>query len=409
MTWVGRLLRISLPSLGAAAVAALGVWAGFYLAQSRFSGYLDRYEQGETLGGLLRDQSITADLSDLQRTEIFRAYSSAADVERRADEISWSVASVPTPFVGNAPRPGRQHNADINSLQFRAKRDLLLPKPPERVRIFLTGGSTAFGAGAPSQEQTIGAYLEGLLNEAVGAGDRRHFEVFTYANPAWASTHERIAIENRLSEWAPDLVISFSGNNDVFWGAAGRDVFWFRAHADDAFWSLLDTVYRLTGRPPIPDVVTIVPEPVAPSLVAERLEKNVRLGSYALALQDVDFLFVLQPTLAVTRKPLTRREREFLDAQEGYYAASYRTIDERLSALQDPNFRYINLSGVFDGMAAAEDIFLDSFHFGDKGNRLIAQALAEALWRLYPWLKGQQCNQEEMLAPPAGNIKPGCR
>ncbi len=409
MKWLGRLLHISLPSLGAAAIAALGVWAGFYVAESRFSGYLNRYEQGETLGGLLRDQSITANLSNLQRTEIFRAYSSGMEISKRADEISWSVPNVPAPFVGSAPRPGKQHNAHINRLQFRAEHELLLPKPPDRVRIFLTGGSTAYGAGAPSQEETIGAYLEELLSRAVAVGDPRHYELFTYANPSWATTQERIAIENRLSELSPDLVISLSGNNDVFWGAAGRDIFWFRTHADDVFWSLLDTAYQLSGRGSTPDVVSVAPEPVPPSRVAERLEKNVRLGLYALALKDIDYCFVLQPTLAASRKPLTKREQEFLDGRKGYYAAAYIAIDGRLSALKDPNFHYINLSGVFDGMAAAEDIFLDSFHFGDKGNRLIAQAMAEALWKRYPWLKGHRCNREGILTLPAGDLKTGCR
>jgi len=36
---------------------------------------------------------------------------------------------------------------------------------------------------------------------------------------------------------------------------------------------------------------------------------------------------------------------------------------------------------VFDGADATEEIFLDSFHFGDRGNRLLAEALYRELAR----------------------------
>jgi len=103
-----------------------------------------------------------------------------------------------------------------------------MPKPPTTYGIFFTGGSVAYGSGAPSQDKTIGQYLENLLNLEITPVSHLRYEVFTLASPAWTSTHERIVIENRLSELDPDMVISFSGSNDVHCAGAGRDVFWFR-------------------------------------------------------------------------------------------------------------------------------------------------------------------------------------
>ena len=70
----------------------------------------------------------------------------------------------------------------------------------------------------------------------------KNYEVFTMATPAWASTHERIMIENRLSDLEPDLVVSLSGNNDVHWGAKNRNVLWFRAYHDEFYFDLLDDI-----------------------------------------------------------------------------------------------------------------------------------------------------------------------
>jgi len=73
-----------------------------------------------------------------------------------------------TPFVGYGPAPGRQRNAFISPNQFRGRRELTTPKPPGVIRVFVTGGSVAFGSGAPGDERTIGAYLQSALDR-VGA------------------------------------------------------------------------------------------------------------------------------------------------------------------------------------------------------------------------------------------------
>ena len=48
------------------------------------------------------------------------------------------------------PTPGQHGNAHINSMQFRAGKELEMPKPANTYRIFITGGSTAYGSGAPA-------------------------------------------------------------------------------------------------------------------------------------------------------------------------------------------------------------------------------------------------------------------
>ncbi|CAN7528920.1 hypothetical protein LJR038_000902 [Acidovorax sp. LjRoot38] len=366
-----KLIYILLPSLVLCALVALGYWAGLYTVAGRFDKVIRWVEQGETLAGVL---AVTP-LKDEQRNHYARAYtSSALDI----GSISWSVPNQPTPFVGTAPSPGQHQNAHINSWQMRNSEELQMPKPAGVYRIFLTGGSTAYGSGAPSQEQTIGSLLNDLLNKNLSKPGLR-YEVFTFANPAWASTQERIAIENYLSELQPDLVISLSGNNDVFWGDAGRNVLWFSAFSDDYFKTLANTGLKIAGRKELQDLPQArpLPQPVPSQTVAYRLEKNIRLGAHAL--QGVAWVFFLQPTLSVSKKSLSSREKDFLSNSKEYYVQCYQAIKASLSGVSLKNFKFIDLSGVFDRYGAEDDMFLDQFHFGDKGNAVIAHAILTSL------------------------------
>ena len=63
-------------------------------------------------------------------------------------KIVWIPPYQPAPFVGHMARPFVGENLRINALGFRDERDDYTQKPPGTVRIFLTGGSTAWGVGA---------------------------------------------------------------------------------------------------------------------------------------------------------------------------------------------------------------------------------------------------------------------
>jgi hypothetical protein len=327
------------------------------------------YRQNETLGLLVAPRN---------RRGTSRAYYDSGSALEKLDRIVFAIPNVPTPFVGSGPRPGVSNNARINALQFRDDREFSLPKPPGVYRIFLTGGSVAFGSAAPSQERTVGAYLERLLNEDAAPSGQR-YEVWTLANPAWTSTHERILIANRLSELEPDLVLSISGTNDVHWALFGRNVLWFRTYKDEFFWDLSNVAYRSAGLAPMPDIVRVESEPVAPALVGERLAKNVRLAAFALALTGVPYVYALQPNLHVTGKALSRRERRLVGMIGKYGQRCYDEIRRRLEDIESENLRVVDLSTVFDPLGEDQEIFIDSYHFGDRGNEVLARRLVERL------------------------------
>ena len=167
----------------------------------------------------------------------------------------------------------------------------------------------------------------------------------------------------------------------MHWGYDGYDVLWMRAYADDMFFGVLAVAWRDMGLGTLRDVAgkgARVPPPV----VGARLEKNLRLALAALAPGGAPYVFALQPTMTVTRKALSARETaeaERLAKEQPeraqYFRDCYAEIQRRAAALPAAGLRYLDLTGVFDADGAGEEIFLDSYHFGDRGNRRIAQAL----------------------------------
>lgn len=354
-----------IPTLLVSIFLAIGFVAGRYSIKKTFHHQIDEWSRPYTLGNLLTDE---------EKNTLVSVYYDEKEALREIDSFSWAVPNIPTPFVGNAPMPGQHGNAYVNTAQFRSKKEISLPKPRDTFRIFLTGGSTAYGSGAPSEERTIAGYLLKFLSENSTPITKMKYEVFTMANPSWATTHERIVIENKLSELNPDLIISLSGNNDVHWGLLGRNTLWFRSLADDYFLNLIKEVYAHTGQPDIPEVTQIKNRRISPTLVSQRLLKNVKLITFALAQVDVDYFFMLQPNLPVTAKKLTNREQAATRPHsQGYFLECFDLIDEGLRGLDFDNYAYFNLTGIFDDLDDQEDIFTDMYHFGDRGNEIIAR------------------------------------
>lgn len=369
-----KLLLFALgPLVVVGALVGAGYFAGRAVALRPFQNAIDGNAKARTLGRLATGDA---------RASFALAYEDPAAAARDMDAFSWVPPQSPAPFVGDIAEPGAHDNARINAQGFRWDRDVEMPKPPGTYRIFLTGGSTAYGSGAPSQERTIAGYLAENLEKELGGTAGRRFEVITAANPAWATTQERILTESRLSELAPDLVIALSGGNDVHWARQGRDVLWMETYAGRFFGDLIRDAHGAVGAPPPARVEVVAPEPIECSTVAARLMKNARLSAFALLPTGARYLFALQPTLAVTGKALSARERALLDRQvlgkgsREYFAECYGAIRARLTdSARLGSLSFLDLSVLFDGEPETEEIFLDSYHFGDRGNARIARAL----------------------------------
>jgi hypothetical protein len=349
-------------------IAALGYTTGRRVTIAPIERQLSENRQNTLSGGVSLAEVFA---TDEKRKEASACFLDGPAAASRFQDFSWAPPVVPVPFVGFGPRPGRHLDCFVTPLLLRSERDPVSPKPAGVKRVFVVGGSVAFGSGAPSQDRTIGAYLELMATSLLRGTDEGRFrscEVFTLAYPWWTSTHERILVENRVAALEPDLVLVLSGVNDVREALLGKDVRWMRTRVDDFFFERLSQDHALAGFPLLEDAVPAAKTPPTPEQVAERIAANLSQEEHAV---PGKLRFLLQPTIFGTKKPLTPREKAIRDdpgnaAARDYFEKAYAAI-RAIPAVGDA-------TDAFD--AASDDVFLDTAHCADRGNELLARRLA---------------------------------
>jgi lysophospholipase L1-like esterase len=365
---------VALISLLAGGIVAAAFFAGERAALAPFRALTARPAEAETLLAALKAEHRTRE--DIRK--MLELYPGERNVDFLGS-ISWVPPAVPAPFVGHLARPGWTANAFINRLHFRDRREEYLPKPKGTYRVFITGGSTAYGSGAPSDDATVAAQLERLLNERLERSTKLHFEVINTAYPAWSTTQERILIETRLVDLAPDLIVMFSGNNDVHWAAIEkRDVRNFWSYADRHFFRVLTEAYQDAAGTVLPDVETIDPERPSCQRVASTALSNVSGASHAARLAGARLFFALQPNIFSTRKALSPREVRIWNNQKNrgnhrYWAECYAAL--RASLRNGRGFQFLDLSEAFGQFPKSAEVFIDSYHFNTAANREVAEKL----------------------------------
>lgn len=334
-------------------------------------GYYAALKPMRKLALAMRDYCLGDHLTRDELDRLATVYLNPGEMRHTIENVVFDPFKSYAPFVGDVPSPFVPHPSSVDELPC--------------YRIIITGGSTAYGSGAPSEETTIGGYLQHMLNDDP-PHQAVHYEVLTCASTAWSTTHERIATVNLLSQWQPDLIISLSGANDVYHGSLGRNVNWFRTPAEENFFHLLRlTLKKTTGRT-MEDVVANQKSPVEPELVAQRLMTNIHVIQHVLSGDEIEYLFALQPTLFTTAKQLAPREKAHIGFQTahttGYFTRCYDLFRSEIGAEEGPFFHFLDLTSVFDE-SSSEPVFIDSFHFGDKGNKIIASALCRYIREHY--------------------------
>ncbi len=113
-----------------------------------------------------------------------------------------------------------------NNAGFRDPRSIPLAKPDDEFRIFLTGGSTAFGLGAAGQaamvtnfyyiehRETIAYALERILNSTASIPGKK---IRVYNTAVWGYSYQHLLFRyvTKLRRYKPDLIVSLDGANEI--------------------------------------------------------------------------------------------------------------------------------------------------------------------------------------------------
>lgn len=300
----------------------------------------------------------------------------------RLRKIPWMPPYQPAPFLGHMARPYSGDDLQINALGFRDKRTTYSGKPEGTVRIFVTGGSVVHGLGTTTQAQTFPNVLEQMLNENAGKTSGSRYEVVNTGFPAWATTHEKILVQQRLVDLQPDVIIMFSGSNDVVWSLRGWDIRSFYTQMDQNFITLFNEAHKASGHPEWAIDFPKGKEPVECSKLAPITARNVQEVVSAAARVNARVIFALQPNVITTGKSLSSYEQRARQSHnQANWDSCYDALRAELSAIAAPNYRFVDLSRTFAGLDENTELFIDSYHFVDAGHRLIAEAFAEEILR----------------------------
>jgi len=100
---------------------------------------------------------------------------------------------------------------NINEYGFRGP-EFSKTKSDNTFRIFILGGSTAFGSGSTSDKTTIAGHLQQKYDEQ---NLPFNVEIINAGIPAATSYTEHWLVKNKLIQFEPDLLIIYDGWNDA--------------------------------------------------------------------------------------------------------------------------------------------------------------------------------------------------
>ncbi len=336
----------------------------------------------------------------------------------------------------NNPAYGRLDRR-INEQGFRRDRNVSVEKPPNTVRVFLTGGSVAYGwtTGWPQidnrfdrlyDNQTISYYLEEMLNESFPS---KHWEVINAAVVGYQLNLELAQTQSILLRYKPDFIVYLDGHNDL-WSllrnpesydpyvstptaaefdllanpGSSRSLFFFafvwmrensafvRAFADRVQPTEQPPGERRAGAPRLAGKIQLSDlspkEQLVFAAARDQLAFYPRLARQINSIVRLDGakpVFLLQPELLLTAKTPTPTEQRLLDFQRQSptfllygFQELYPEIASRMTvAASESGFTFQNLTDVFD--QTSEQTFTDDCHLTPDGNRLVAARVSQLL------------------------------
>lgn len=323
-----------------------------------------------------------------------------------------------------------------NNAGFREPRETSLEKPADEYRIFLTGGSTAYGMGAigeaaPSMGwyaiqyiETISHCMEMILNSTAPIPGKK-IRVYNTAVWGYAYQHDLMRYLAKLTRYQPDLVVSLDGANEL--PAVSRltaDWDYFR---EGQFNNILREIYAY-NRPGLASYLTLwlknntflmayiwagrdLFQELNPEIrqhagaaaqskssgpdgsmsveqASQFLDRNMAsvvrvVENYHSALQNdgVPHLFALQPWFYSSKKPLHEKEKLLagLPGYRQYFGIPsdqvYKTLIQKIGeSAANKGYFLVDFSDYFDDVS--EWVFTDWCHLTAGGNFLIAKELA---------------------------------
>lgn len=332
------------------------------------------------------------------------------------------------PYKSILPTPNYVDTRGIrhNAVGFRRSAEVPVLKPEGTYRIFLMGGSTAYGLGGLwphiqdefpvlDNDATIDAYLERAL---AGRFPGVHIEVINAAITSTWTHHNLIYLNQRILRYDPDMILFLDGFNDFYHMDPAHDQFASYAYGEQSatimgdptlkslafqnFWWLyrksalvhlvtrearkLGGLFRDRGsrRPLDVERSMAALQHVFPRNAMTMIDRYVRMVRDAGAIP----VEIHQPMLILERdRPgLTGIERELFDYNVSSYLPNYEQFMRRATpwvtdtlgrVVRAAGGHFMDATGIYAD--ATGQVFTDYCHLTPLGNELLARYIEEGI------------------------------
>ena len=281
----------------------------------------------------------------------------------------------------------------INNFGMRGP-DIVKEKPDDTYRVFVIGGSTTFGSGVFSDNETIPSFLGKKFD--VLLLDKK-IEIINAGITGNTSIEENYRIKNELVNFQPDLFIIYDGINDVNLDIeTHRDNSKLKASIQKQFLTFTQMI--------LPEYKTILLAPFTIHKImwdlgiggghimgdSQKIDETNILEKSSLwkdrwtEICDIGHekefktIVILQPIMGSGNKILTNWEYEFLQTHGGDH--NKRVYDKFATGLYDLEkscHKAIDLRNVFDDHP--EQVYFDTAHVSNRGNEIVANKIFDII------------------------------
>lgn len=285
---------------------------------------------------------------------------------------------------------GGQQEVVSNSWGLRSP-EITEAKPHGTVRIAVLGASTVMGAYAPTNQDTFPGRLQTLLRERFGD---RPIEVINAGVVGLSIQQQTRLFERRISRFAPDLTIVYTGFNDFsnYCRKTSREQAWVArplVAIDLPSW-LLSIELLLKNTVPLRSL----PMGLSPGVKVEALDLDPyqqKVGALLNALQASGTRPLIARNARSYRRDQPMAEQQRLSATARFYKPCFDL--EGLHALYERHNDVISEVAATSGvpvlaldevLPGGDKYFADASHFSPLGEQLVAAWLAD---RVEPMLR----------------------
>jgi lysophospholipase L1-like esterase len=266
---------------------------------------------------------------------------------------------------------------NINSDGFRGNE---IEPNNDTYRIFFTGGSTAFGFGSTSDKTTIPGLLQEYFDHELGY---LNVEIINAGINGADSYREILLIKEKLIEYDPDLIISYTGVNDS--GGYYREIILDETNGNYAqnlfkfasypWYRTPFVINNLLSENTINEKNILESSPQEIQKTSESFKKNWSQSCAFLEDKQITSVLILQPSL-ITKTVLSDFEKN-IEHSVNYRKQYLENFANDLKLLNDDCDHTFDLRHVINN--TSKTTYYDQIHMNDLGNQIVAKTIYEKI------------------------------